>query len=143
MNEAKTDFHVAAAGLKGLNFLRGLEAAGYRPSRVYSYPQRDDFSGSFARIETFCRNNAIQLEEERRPAIAPRTRTFLVGWQYLFDGPSDSIVVFHDSLLPEYRGFAPTVTALITGARQIGVTAFRPDEGSRYRPGLSSGGLCR
>lgn len=34
------------------------------------------------------------------------------------------LIVFHDSLLPKYRGFAPTPTAIICGEKKIGVTAI-------------------
>jgi methionyl-tRNA formyltransferase len=35
------------------------------------------------------------------------------------------VIVFHDSLLPRYRGFAPTVTAMINGDPVVGVTALQ------------------
>jgi methionyl-tRNA formyltransferase len=38
--------------------------------------------------------------------------------------PVRGAFVFHDSLLPEYRGFAPTVWAIINGEKQTGVTLF-------------------
>ena len=53
---------------------------------------------------------------------------FVAGWQYLIAAALERLVVFHDSLLPEVRGFAPTATALIAGRTTIGVTAFRPVE---------------
>lgn len=34
------------------------------------------------------------------------------------------LIIFHDSLLPKYRGFAPTPTAIMAGEEEIGVTAF-------------------
>ena len=34
------------------------------------------------------------------------------------------LIVFHDSLLPKYRGFAPTPTAVINGENTIGLTAL-------------------
>ena len=34
------------------------------------------------------------------------------------------LIIFHDSLLPKYRGFAPTPTAIMAGETEIGVTAF-------------------
>ena len=37
-----------------------------------------------------------------------------------------TLLIFHDSLLPKLRGFNPTVTALIAGEIEIGVTAFSP-----------------
>ena len=38
--------------------------------------------------------------------------------------PEDKLIVFHDSLLPRYRGFNPLVTCLINGDKQVGVTAI-------------------
>jgi methionyl-tRNA formyltransferase len=40
----------------------------------------------------------------------------------------------HDSLLPQLRGFAPTVTAMLLGSEAIGVTAIRPDAGADSGP---------
>lgn len=61
-----------------------------------------------------------------------------VSWRYMI--PSQvyqrallGTFVFHDSLLPGYRGFAPTVWAMINGEDHTGVTLFeiaeRMDEG--------------
>lgn len=49
------------------------------------------------------------------------------GWQFLTrsEGPARSVVL-HDSILPRLRGFNPTVTALILGHPELGVTAFVP-----------------
>lgn len=51
---------------------------------------------------------------------------FVIGWQFMFSEILDTMIVLHDSLLPKYRGFAPTVQALIEGKDTIGSTAFRP-----------------
>eukprot|EP00526_Cylindrotheca_closterium_P018224 CAMPEP_0113620092 /NCGR_PEP_ID=MMETSP0017_2-20120614/10225_1 /TAXON_ID=2856 /ORGANISM="Cylindrotheca closterium" /LENGTH=304 /DNA_ID=CAMNT_0000529723 /DNA_START=27 /DNA_END=938 /DNA_ORIENTATION=+ /assembly_acc=CAM_ASM_000147 len=55
----------------------------------------------------------------------------VIGWQYLL--PNELIqmfvtVIFHDSLLPKYRGFCPTVSALIKGEPYIGATALFASE---------------
>ena len=42
----------------------------------------------------------------------------------MIDMPSVQLIVFHDSLLPRYRGFNPLVSCLINGERHIGVTAL-------------------
>lgn len=52
---------------------------------------------------------------------------FMVGWRYmlpmtLLDRARLGAVVFHDSLLPAYSGFAPTVWAMINGESECGVT---------------------
>lgn len=50
---------------------------------------------------------------------------FAVGWRWLISPrPGQQLVVFHDALLPRYRGFAPLVSALVNGEPQVGVTAL-------------------
>lgn len=57
-----------------------------------------------------------------------------IGWQFLlpmewFDSLEFKLIVFHDSLLPKYRGFSPTPTAIINGEQKVGITAiFATDE---------------
>jgi methionyl-tRNA formyltransferase len=53
----------------------------------------------------------------------------VVSWRYMiparvYHRPRQGTFVFHDSLLPEYRGFAPTVWAIINGEDHTGVTLF-------------------
>ncbi len=55
---------------------------------------------------------------------------FVVSWRYMipasvYNRPRLGTFVFHDSLLPEYRGFAPTVWAIINGEDHTGVTLFK------------------
>ena len=52
---------------------------------------------------------------------------FAIGWRWIIKN-SENLIVFHDSLLPKYRGFAPLVNALIKGDNKIGVTALFADE---------------
>ena len=58
---------------------------------------------------------------------APVDLLFMVHWRYLLpdlilERPRLASVVFHDSLLPKYRGFSPTVWAIINGESEVGVT---------------------
>lgn len=52
-----------------------------------------------------------------------------VSWRYMIPGeiyrqPRLGTFIFHDSLLPSYRGFSPTVWAIINGEDHTGVTLF-------------------
>jgi methionyl-tRNA formyltransferase len=50
---------------------------------------------------------------------------FAVSWRWLIPtGVTNKVVVFHDSILPRYRGFGPLVSALINGENRVGVTAL-------------------
>lgn len=48
---------------------------------------------------------------------------FAIGWRWLIQDERN-LIVFHDSLLPKYRGFAPLVNLLINGENRGGVTAL-------------------
>jgi len=65
-----------------------------------------------------------QILRNLRPEII-----FVVSWRYRIESaqysiPPGSCVVFHDSLLPKYRGFAPMNWAIINGEKRTGATMF-------------------
>jgi methionyl-tRNA formyltransferase len=58
---------------------------------------------------------------------------FAVSWRYMippavYQRPRLGTYVFHDSLLPAYRGFSPTVWAMVNGEDHTGVTLFEVAE---------------
>lgn len=58
-------------------------------------------------------------------ALESTKYVFAIGWRNLIHiNRNQQLIVFHDSLLPKYRGFNPLVTALINGDQEIGVTAL-------------------
>ena len=48
---------------------------------------------------------------------------FAIGWRWPIKDERD-LIVFHDSLLPKYRGFAPLVNCLVNNENRGGVTAL-------------------
>jgi methionyl-tRNA formyltransferase len=48
---------------------------------------------------------------------------FAIGWRWLIKDERN-LIVFHDSLLPKYRGFAPLVNCLVNNENRGGVTAL-------------------
>lgn len=57
------------------------------------------------------------------------TNMFAVSWKYLIPTSvngflQEPLIVLHDSLLPKYRGFAPTPAAIMCGETEIGATAL-------------------
>ena len=59
---------------------------------------------------------------------------FVVSWRfmipaYVYRRPKLGTFVFHDSLLPEYRGFSPTVWSIINGEDHTGVSVFEIADG--------------
>lgn len=58
----------------------------------------------------------------------------VLSWRYIvpreiYTRPERGSFVFHDSLLPAYRGFAPTVWSILNGEDHTGVSLFAMDEG--------------
>jgi len=124
------DAGLLVVGLKGLRFYEEVRRS-CNVRVVSSYLDRGVRDDSHARIVRLAAKLGHRYVERKNlgPEVLDQTDVVLVvGWQYLLHWPGDKLVVFHDSLLPRYRGFAPTVNALINGETQIGVTALRPGQ---------------
>ena len=67
-------------------------------------------------IPTFNRGN--------EPEVSREDYIFAVGWRWMIRHPEKKLIIFHDSLLPKYRGFSPLVNMLINGEKKIGYTAL-------------------
>lgn len=84
----------------------------------------DDHS---SRLASFCDQHGIgySLRKDIAYAESDYDLFLAVGWRWIIrDVPQEKLIVFHDSLLPKYRGFAPLVNALINKERVTGVTAL-------------------
>ena len=103
-----------------------------------SYRQDGDRSDAFDALLAIGRSGSLNIEENRHPRLDHDPMIFVVGWQFLLQDGLDRAVVFHDSLLPENRGFSPTVTAVLTGSEYVGVSAIRPTKGRDAGPILGS-----
>lgn len=77
-----------------------------------------------AEIIEFCLKNHIKVVR-RDDFDGVRTEyAVAISWRWLIRHPQDRLIVFHDSILPKYRGFAPLVNSLINGEPRIGVSAI-------------------
>lgn len=126
------------SGPKGLAFLKGILVK-LSPVFVVSYRQESP-SCTYDEILKLAASAGIPCIERKEFAqglLETVDFAFVAGWQFLIRGDLKKLAVFHDSLLPKYRGFAPTVSALIQGETQLGVTLIRPvagmDEGPIFK----------
>lgn len=132
-----TTISLFVAGAKGLNFLRlMIEEAPI--DVVCSYLSKGTLCDAYEEIKRLCQDHSVVFVEKN--ALTPVSYqgsefVFCVGWQFLIHEIDPRIIIFHDSLLPKYRGFAPTVAALISGDDKLGVSAFRP------APGVDTGDI--
>ena len=127
-----------AATQKGLETLVGAVEAGRANSVGCVVTFKETVAVSFEReIIHHCEMHNIpffywgKIRNSLETLISEMGITVVVaiGWRYLLPVSINKllkypIIVFHDSMLPKYRGFAPTPTALICGEKSVGVTAL-------------------
>ena len=76
-------------------------------------------------IEKFCNQESIDYEF-RAPLVEIDREAFVfaVSWRWMIVHDAERLIVFHDSLLPKYRGFCPLINSLVAGEEYIGVTCL-------------------
>lgn len=82
---------------------------------------REDFENE---IIDFCVQHNLRCVKKLDFEKIESEYALAVSWRWLIKHPEDKLIVFHDSLLPKYRGFAPLVNSLINGETEIGVSAI-------------------
>jgi methionyl-tRNA formyltransferase len=116
-------------GKKGLAVLTGLVNSGCSEhilavivatdkAMIKNYSEDIIELSSLNGITVYSRSEPLAAKQDARFAFA-------VGWRWLIEHQKhEKVIVFHDSLLPRFRGFAPLVSQLLKGEREIGVTAL-------------------
>ncbi|TNZ67601.1 formyltransferase family protein, partial [Vibrio parahaemolyticus] len=84
---------------------------------------KDDYSENLRLLAV---NYGVQYYYHNDTYTIPQESYVLaVSWRWMIrDVEDNKLIVFHDSILPRYRGFAPLVNSLINGEHEIGVTAL-------------------
>jgi len=81
----------------------------------------------FKEIKQLCKQHKIDFFDKNSDyLIKEKSFTgykFAIGWRWIIVN-STNLIVFHDSLLPKYRGFAPLVNSLVSNEKLVGVTAL-------------------
>lgn len=81
----------------------------------------NDYSSEIAAV---CDSQNVRFSLRRDFSKIETEYAMAISWRWLIDHPAEKLIVFHDSLLPKYRGFSPLVNALINHESMIGVTAI-------------------
>jgi methionyl-tRNA formyltransferase len=82
---------------------------------------QDDY---YAEIRRLCEQLNIPCYDRHETYQITSKYALVVSWRWLINLNATTPIIFHDSLLPKYRGFNPLVSYLIKGERKIGVTAL-------------------
>lgn len=75
-------------------------------------------------IIAFCAGHQLRWVRRADFGKVETPYALAVSWRWLIEHPAQRLIVFHDSLLPRYRGFSPLVNALINGESEVGVSAI-------------------
>lgn len=75
-------------------------------------------------IISICNTNNIKVYERGNVPDLKSDYTMTISWRWLIPKTNSKLIVFHDSLLPKYRGFSPLVNMLINMESEIGVSAI-------------------
>ena len=78
----------------------------------------------YEEIKSLCRANDISFFDKKDFLHTSSDYAIAVSWRWLIDLPLTELIIFHDSLLPKYRGFNPLVSCLLNKEKEIGVTAL-------------------
>ena len=117
-------------GQKGFQVLNASIIGGFKERLQLVIVGKDPqiHNDYFDEIFSLCENHGISCCERKDFVRSSLTHedhvAFAAGWRWLIKEPFRQILVFHDSLLPKYRGFNPLVTALLKKDSEIGVTAL-------------------
>ncbi len=82
--------------------------------------------GSYHAIKSLAEHHNLPWFD-RKDANPPNSSQSMIaaGWRWMLPLPENGrLFVFHDSLLPRYRGFNPLVSMLINGEKEVGATVM-------------------
>jgi methionyl-tRNA formyltransferase len=114
---------------KGLAVLQAL-LNDFGSSRVEMVVTAKDESveSDFCReIQELCQQSGIAVYDRKSYPTVSSTYSFSIGWRWLLRDLR-KLIIFHDSLLPRYRGFNPLVSYLLNKENEVGVTALFAQE---------------
>lgn len=122
---------------KGYETLRRAVSSGKSGNigAVISYEERNVQKSYFYALQELCQQKNLpfyqwaQVKTDLAKVIKDTaiTAAIAISWQYLLPLSLNQylkipLIVFHDALLPQYRGFAPTPTAIMCGETRLGIS---------------------
>ena len=117
-------------GQKGYEVLNAAISGGYKDMVQLVVIGNDNnvHKDFFNEIEALCDayhiKHCVRTESLELPNGVMGYIAIAAGWRWLINSQFRQTIVFHDSLLPKYRGFNPLVTAMLNLDSETGVTAI-------------------
>ena len=112
---------------KGYAVLRDLISGGYTEliDKVIIAHDKNMVNDYYDEMYEACKNASISVHDKTENVCITSPICIAIAWRWIIPLREDTqLIVFHDSLLPKYRGFSPLVNMLINREPYIGVTAL-------------------
>jgi len=111
---------------KGLLSLTGIIESQFKPMIASVVIGKDSAvkNDYHAEIEGLCDQHEITHFTRDQEIVDGAKYSVAISWRWIINDHSHTLIIFHDSLLPKYRGFSPLVNQLINGETEVGVTAL-------------------
>ena len=111
---------------KGLLVLESLINNGYTDiiDKVVCARDTSIPNDYYEEIKNTCQENKILFYDKSERYRVSSKFAFAVSWRWILKLNKAKLIIFHDSLLPKYRGFNPLVSCLLNREKEIGVTAL-------------------
>jgi methionyl-tRNA formyltransferase len=134
--EFEDNFRLYLLGQKGLASLQAaIETNLERISDVVIGVDAGTLTDHFEEITRTCKNFGISWFLRGSEPTGEHEIALAIGWRWILEEKCNLTLVFHDSLLPRYRGFNPLVSALICGDSKIGATVVTAINGEPFDSG--------
>ena len=121
----KKSYLLLLSSIKGFKVLISAIACGINVRKVVISKDTKVLNDYSKEIIDLCRQNSLEYSINIKDfEIDNEDIVVAVSWKWIINCPLNQLLVFHDSILPKYRGFAPLANMLINGEKKIGVTAL-------------------
>lgn len=122
------DVNIFLLGKKGLDSIMNLDTKFLEHINHLIIGTDKNIVNDYSKdIEDFAIKNSVNFvyrSKFQENILFNSNLNIAIGWRWIIKSDVN-LIVFHDSLLPKYRGFNPLVSALINGDNIIGVTAIK------------------
>lgn len=123
LKKSKVVFYIMRKN--GYEALRSVLNKKYLISHVVIGKNRKIVNDYNQEIKKLCKlNNIKYYYRGSEPKVLKSYYIFAISWRWMISHPNKKLIVFHDSILPKYRGFTPLVSMLINGEKKIGYSAI-------------------
>lgn len=116
---------------KGYALLKDIFEGGYAPQidKVVIAHDKSMVNDYYEEMYSVCKEAGVDVHDKTEKVAISSPYCIAVAWRWIIPLREETkLIVFHDSILPRYRGFAPLVNMLINKEPHLGVTALYASE---------------